>query len=364
MKALKNFDAKQFLLQRGGQIGLGAAVAIMALMLTCGLFWPGNGLFGPSASANADDLKKKNDTASNFLRNNRPGEQELEKLTKPDPKLMAQAKFKPEDADDFRVYNNPLYLGEKLDDRKRRSPTVKTPVEFRWAVARPQIRSHIFSKKGDAPSILVLKGGNAAAGGTAAGPMGPGGGEDNVRKFFSNSSRQRGGAGGMMPPMMGGGGMYGAAGGGPMGPGGGGGPMGPGGGGGPMGPGGGGMMPGMMRPGGGRGMMPPGMGLGSEEGGTGQPAQQEWRKLDELEKGRDAGRLAVDILPMRMVVVTGSFPFKDQLEEFRRALRFDSIDDLFRDRNSTPTFLTPEVQRCEYHKGPKGEWVQGRWQKL
>src|SRR5262249_1519259 len=84
----------------------------------------------------------------------------------------------------------------------------------------------------------------------------------------------------------------------------------------------------------------------------------------ELEKGRDAGRLAVDILPMRMVVVTGSFPFKDQLEEFRRALRFDSIDDLFRDRNSTPTFLTPEVQRCEYHKGRNGEWVQGRWQKL
>jgi hypothetical protein len=295
MVALKNFDAKQFLLQRGEQVGLGVALAIMALMVTCGLFWPGNGLFGPSASANADDLKKKNDQASNYLRNNRPSEQELEKLSKADPKLMAQAKFKPEDADDFRVYNNPIFLGDKIDDRKRRSPTVKAPVEFRWAIARPQVRSHIFSKKGDAPAILVLKGGNASAGGAAPGATPPGG-DENARKFYS--TKQRGGAGGMMPPMMGGGGMYGGAGGSPM----------PGGGG-PMGPGGG----GMMRPGGGRGMMPPGMGLGSEEGGTGQPAQQEWRKLDELGSARDAGRLAVDILPMRMVVVTGSFPFKEQL---------------------------------------------------
>src|SRR5262249_54771650 len=45
-------------------------------------------------------------------------------------------------------------------------------------------------------------------------------------------------------------------------------------------------------------------------------------------------RLAEQIIPLRMVVVTGTFPFKQQMEEFRRALKKHSLDELFAMINS------------------------------
>src|SRR5207253_8660309 len=40
-------------------------------------------------------------------------------------------------------------------------------------------------------------------------------------------------------------------------------------------------------------------------------------------------RLAERIRPLRMVVVTGTFPLRQQMEEFRRALKKRTLDELF-----------------------------------
>jgi len=59
------------------------------------------------------------------------------------------------------------------------------------------------------------------------------------------------------------------------------------------------------------------------------------------------GKLARTIYPIRMVVVSASFPYKAQLEQFRRALRKGSIDDIIKDKEekSRPQFLGVDVQR-------------------
>jgi hypothetical protein len=81
-----------------------------------------------------------------------------------------------------------------------------------------------------------------------------------------------------------------------------------------------------------------------------------WVSEDELDQLGNA-RLAQDMLPIRMVVVTGTFPYRKQLEEFRRALRFDSIDALLNDPYAIPEFMGIDVQRREIPStGEPGPW--------
>ncbi len=68
-------------------------------------------------------------------------------------------------------------------------------------------------------------------------------------------------------------------------------------------------------------------------------------------------RLAAQVRPIRMVVVTGAFPYRKELEEFRRALRFDSVDSLLSDPQAIPEFMGIDVQRREVPaNGEPGEW--------
>jgi hypothetical protein len=67
-------------------------------------------------------------------------------------------------------------------------------------------------------------------------------------------------------------------------------------------------------------------------------------------------RLAEDILPLRMALVVGSVPWKRQLEEFRRALRFDRVADLL-DSNADPRFTGFDVERAEIRPDqPEPQW--------
>ena len=54
---LKEFDAKQFLLEKGERVGLGVAVTLMVLMLIFSLFMPSRGFFSGSPSKNAEVLE-------------------------------------------------------------------------------------------------------------------------------------------------------------------------------------------------------------------------------------------------------------------------------------------------------------------
>src|SRR5262249_37030671 len=127
---------------------------------------------------------------------------------------------------------------------------------------------------------------------------------------------------------------------GPMGPGMGGGmgPMGPGMGGGPggyMGSGGAGGPPGGM------GSMIPGMGMSS---GTSAGALKDMGIV--AEKISDfKSKPARFLRPVRMVVVNASFPYEKQLQEFKRALRYNSLSELFANTKDLPEFEGFNVQR-------------------
>ncbi len=72
---LKEFDAKQFLLEKGERVGLGIAVALMVLMLVFSLFMPSRGFFSGSPAANAKPLEEGSTKLKTALsnRNNKPG---------------------------------------------------------------------------------------------------------------------------------------------------------------------------------------------------------------------------------------------------------------------------------------------------
>jgi hypothetical protein len=132
-------------------------------------------------------------------------------------------------------------------------------------------------------------------------------------------------------------------GGGPMGPGGGRGPMGPG----AMGGGNYGNMPGYRPP---SSQTPGQLGLTENEG------KIKFIKVDEVDSVPDA-RLADDVMPVRMAIVVGSFPWKQQLEEYRKALRFDSVDELMA-AGAEPQFAGFDVERAEVHPGQaEPQWV-------
>lgn len=71
-----------------------------------------------------------------------------------------------------------------------------------------------------------------------------------------------------------------------------------------------------------------------------------------------APTLARYIDPTRMVVVTTTFPYKDQLDLFRKALRKDTLAQLLADPTAMPQFLGLNVKRCELQDDGKfSDWV-------
>jgi hypothetical protein len=151
--------------------------------------------------------------------------------------------------------------------------------------------------------------------------------------IFFRKTRGIGGMGCLMSPQGGGSGMLGGAAGpaginpaamrGPMG----------GGSGGPGGP--------MM------GFRAPGM---MDQSDTDSKSKTKMIKIEDLEKDPSA-RPAEDITPARMAIIVGSFPFKEQLEDFRQALRFNNVGELLSDPSSTPQFKGFEVERAEVKPG-------------
>jgi hypothetical protein len=342
---MKEFDLKKFLLQKGERVGLWVAVGITGAILAFWLFWPGKGLFSGSAAANAEALKKKSNDLRQRVgaaRSHVDGEvqrlagqltdQEREELKKTlDPTLTAKADFQPEDFLKFYIAGE-YFAGRAVDDQKRRAPKLLAPDEFRAVVELAQVRSHILN---DAHTkIMVIKG-----------VEGAGSGVKDLAKLMKGMS----GSAGMRPPP---GGAPGAAppGGAHPGPGRPGGFMG--------------MMGGMMGGPGGRSPFggPGGMMMGR---GTPPPSDSEKEKinygfveLDKLEDQKDV-KLADDILPVRMAIVVAALPYKKQLEEFQKALRYPTLEALYADKESVPQFEELLVERQEISADGKGKgWAK------
>jgi hypothetical protein len=165
--SLKEFDAKQFLLEKGERVGLGVAVTLMVLMLILSLFLPGSGFFSGSPKTVAGDLNKITDQLETALRTRTPGKQDLPeeregKLIALDTKLL--------DPDRYATEN---WFEPRMKENKARRPPKIYNVEEAVAQATAiPIDTYLFRLQANPPSILVLQdnarrvgGGNAPAAG-------------------------------------------------------------------------------------------------------------------------------------------------------------------------------------------------------
>jgi hypothetical protein len=331
--ALKNFDFKQFLLEKGERIGLYVAVGLMALLLVLGL----RSLFGNSASANQKTLNDLITQKKGMIQGSKPSEAEAKEIAEIDPNLTRAMRFTKVEAEKY-PNSVAFFVGEEVEDNKRRGPQVKVPSEWESAVARAQVRTYRLSP--DRERILVLV--DSGGGGKKISKV-----NQRVSGFFTKT-RGMGVMGNMMGPQGGGSGGPGGASG-PVGinPSSMRGPMG-GGSGGPMGEG---AMGSFRAP----GMM--------DQGDTDSKSKTKMIKIEDLEKDPNA-RPAEDITPVRMAIIVGSFPYKEQLESFRQALRFNNLGELFSDPASAPQFKGFEVQRAEVKPGDTEEALERAWKPL
>lgn len=280
-KSSVDFSAlKATMFAKSEKIGLGVAVAIMALMLLLGLLSLG-------ATSQDKELKTAAENLRNRMRNAHPTEDSITigNITKgleyaaasPSPYVNRATWFDPGAVGENRV-GNPIVLpvaGLGKDKSKN----------FQIDVVRAPVYVHERDFDGRSVKVLLtadgkfITGGGGGEGYPGAGPGGsPGGG-----KGFGGSPG--GGPGGGFP-----GGGY---------------------------------------PGGGEGGM----------GATNSP------------------RLARFIDAERMVVVSASFPYKEQLEVFRKALRKTSVQEIFNGPDA-PKFFGLNVKRCEKkYDGTYTEWV-------
>src|SRR5579885_3293265 len=100
---MKEFDFKQFLLEKGERVGLYAAGGIALLMIILSLFMPHKGILSDSPRGRAEAIstiaqQKKRDVAQNA-----PSEEEAKQLRVVDPQLLKQASSASQDPESFRL---------------------------------------------------------------------------------------------------------------------------------------------------------------------------------------------------------------------------------------------------------------------
>lgn len=318
---LKNINFKQMALEKGEKIALWGSVAAMLVLVGLGFVY--NGLLGNSASATTDELVGLKDKGERAFNGSRPGEG----ADKIDPALKKAGMLELVDPNTYPCEND-FFIPLSLDDRKWRKPEVLLPAaeDFQLDLMKTQVRSFIFGGTRDKPAIMFLL-------------------EKTRKETKTNNLSSRGPVKVNTNVLKGG--VRGGFPGGPGGPG-----MAP-----PGGPGGG--------PGG--AMRPPGEGAGGQPGAaamqpgaTGSGERQEIASImvpiDRLAKDdKMEGRPAETIYPCRMIVVQGAFPFKRQLELFRRSLRFESIEQM--EKEAAFEFTGFNVQRrVTPPVGKPGDW--------
>lgn len=279
--AMKDFDIKQFLLEKGERVGLYAAGGVALLMILLSLFYPGKGLFSASPKATADDINKVALQKKTLVQTAKPDAAQEKELVWVDPQLKKQATNVPQDPDAFRLPGE-VFAARDPQSNKRRKPSIYAPEEFLAAVAHSQVNSYLMLTERDGTLTFGVR-------------------------VVSNKTTKPGTK--PFDPLQGLKGMYGPGSGGkgmPMGP-----------------PGGFPGMPGGYDP---RRVMGGGpTGPGEKPGAFGDDTKKEirWVKQDELDKiaKEDYAR---ELRPVRVAIVAGSFPYKAQVEEFKKALRLDS----------------------------------------
>ncbi len=289
--AMKDFNFKQFMLQKGEWVGLGAALVITLPVFGIGMM---KILGSPRPTSTAMALEFKVKDADTRIQN-APVPADADKKPK---EFFTQIVYGRVDPDEY-ITPTPWFIGSTLEDTKRRSPEVLPPGDFQVDVVRGGMKRHIISGK----RVLVITEKSLVIAR-----------EKRTKRLLRitqdklNNASKYGGPGGLGGP------GYGSPGGergGPMGPG---------------------------------GMSAAG------SSGSGIPGTY----LEDIDKvgTKQNVRLAEEIRPLRMAVVTGTFPFKQQMGEFRRALKKRTLDELFAmitNDEASWQFMTFKIQRRVFY---------------
>jgi hypothetical protein len=304
--AKRDFDFKQFMLQKGDKVGMGIAGGLAVLLLFLGVFM----LFGKEGSlsptANANNLNTASSSREQQLNTGQPSEADRQAWRTVDPELKKKDLNEKILGEQYAMLFPPMTKAG-AEDPGRRNPTIFQPVEFLVGNANAQLSFYIFQKKDDDERglVAVLTNPQKTDKNNKGGGAGPG-----------NFSMLKGGAGGM-----------GSAGpGGPRGGPGGRGPIGPGG------PGG---------PGGGYGMG----GYGAGGGPGGAKSDDKGIRFIRTEDYKQGDPLAESVFPIRAAMIVGAFPLKKQLEEYKKALHTQSISELYDSARPEFGFLGLKVQK-------------------
>lgn len=308
--SLKEFDTKQFLLEKGEVVGLYSAIALMVLMLILSLFMPGSGFFSGSPKEKALALKKDTDQLDNSLRTKQPSEKDLPekregRLIDIDTRELKADSFAP----------GGLFFEPRIrENPARRPPRIYNVDEAIVAIAHVPIDVYLFDKNFEKIWVLVDKDGRRSSGG--------GGGANSFNPFLQ-LSKGGGmmGSGGMPQGMMGGmrGGM-------------------------------GGMNPMMMQ------MQRLSMNPNNAQNFQSADSSDGYRAIQiPVKDWNPEERTAHQLRPLRMAIIAGSFPYKNQLEEHKTKLRLASTDAVLNEQVETSDgkkaeafrFLGIEVQRKE-----------------
>jgi hypothetical protein len=277
-----------FLILHGEKAGVVASAALAVLLLGTSLLMPGSGLFSGSPDDNAKALDQLAKQAQDQLRSpsNRPQPKDLppsESLTK--RVVLDRAVVS---ADRYQITD--LVPGESGPPPGRKVPRIFTIEEGLAAVGRVQFLTYILTERDGEECLVMLREREAK------------------KKDDKKDDKKLKGKFGPAPSMPG---------------------MGPG-----MGKGG----PGMGKGGPGMGMMPGALPTSVE------PAEDEKRRekepvfvpLKSLDSKGAGLAPAVQIRPQRIAVVTGSFPFRKQVEEFRARLALRSNSEVLSEASREP----------------------------
>ncbi|HEV3144083.1 MAG TPA: hypothetical protein VGZ47_09390 [Gemmataceae bacterium] len=318
--AKPKFDAKKFLLEKGEKVGIVAAGALMLLLIIWGVMTMIGSANTPEVAGNLSGKAKgiQNRIASDTSQSPKPLE----------PWVTNPVKFETLWAKNYE--NNPQFSDIAIDDAKRGRPNILMPVEFQLDLVRAPIATYNITGGKD-PKIAVVFTKEVQKNDKLVDFAKKRGDKNKDKKKDGGSTPPAGGfpgmGGGFQQPGMG-----------FQGPGGAPGMSMPGGGGGDSRPGGSGMgMGGMGMPG-----MPGGQGANTAPVG---PRIETGIEFVELKKLGSNHKPAEFIQPVRMVVISASFPYRKQLEEYQKALRYQNMGELVANPADMPVFKGFLVER-------------------
>jgi hypothetical protein len=327
--ALKKVDFKQILLEKGERIALFAGLGVMALMVV-GFGVGSVASDGPQTKVNnLESLRKQAQMAYD---QSQPDEG-LDKLP-PELNVVALKPVNPELYPAKWAFFQPL----SSEDRKWRQPAVLGPDEFQVDLVRGAVQIYIITEDANKNLRIGVLKTKTVSELTAEKKKEldkfnkdfPG----MVKNLTKKRTRQQFALPTLPPGAQGIPGVPGAIPGAP----------------------GGFPAPGIGRPGD-SGSRPEAPGLAGLQGVNRAATQEQELKMVPVEKlSEENGTPAHTTYPIRVIQISAAFPYRAQLEEFRKALRLNSVDDLFYERAATPEFTGYSIQRRVID--PSGKVVQ------